>query len=67
MYEGKKIFVLGMGRSGIAVSKLLCEKNHILLTDVKCDDLGLIKELEDMGINVVITKNQAELFNENFD
>ncbi len=67
MYEGKKIFVLGMGRSGIAVSKLLCEKNHILLTDVKCGDLGLIKELEDMGINVVITKNQAELFNENFD
>lgn len=67
MYEGKKIFVLGMGRSGVAVSKLLCTKNHILLTDVKCDNLELIKELEDMGINVVITKNQAELFNDGFD
>ena len=35
MYEGKKIFVLGMGRSGVAVSKLLNKKNHILLTDMK--------------------------------
>ena len=67
MYENKKIFVLGMGRSGVAVSKLLCTKNHILLTDVKCDDLELIKELEDRGINVVVTKQQAELINEKFD
>lgn len=70
MYEGKKIFVLGMGRSGVAVSKLLNKKNHILLTDIKCDDYDLISDLEDLGINVVITKEQggqAELLNDKFD
>ena len=70
MYEGKKIFVLGMGRSGVAVSKLLNKKNHILLTDIKCDDYDLINDLEDLGINVVITKEQggqAELLNDKFD
>lgn len=67
MYNGKRIFVLGMGRSGVAVSKLLCKNNHILLTDVKCDNLELIQELEALGINVVITDNQQELLSENFD
>ncbi len=67
MYEGKRLFVLGMGRSGVAVSKLLHEKNHILLTDIEYDDYSLIKELEDMGINVVITKDQDKLLNDKFD
>lgn len=67
MYKNKKLFVLGMGRSGVAVSKLLCKDNHVLLTDVKCDDEKLIKELEGLGINVVITDKQDELMSENFD
>lgn len=67
MYKNNRIFVLGMGRSGVAVSRLLSKNNHVLLTDVKCDDLDLIKELEDLGINVVITDNQDELLNDKFD
>lgn len=67
MFEGKRVFVLGMGRSGVAVSKLLCDKNHILLTDIKCDDADLICDLEKLGINVIITKDQAELLDEKFD
>lgn len=63
----KKIFVLGMGRSGIAVSKLLCKDNHILLTDTKCDDYELINELGNLGINVIITENQADLLDEKYD
>jgi len=67
MYKNKKIFVLGMGRSGVAVSKLLCENNQVLLTDIKCSDDNLIDELKELGINVVITENQAELLDESFD
>ncbi|MCI9084580.1 MAG: UDP-N-acetylmuramoyl-L-alanine--D-glutamate ligase, partial [Bacilli bacterium] len=67
MYKDKKIFVLGMGRSGIAVSKLLCKENQVLLTDVKCDDTNLISELQALGINVVITDKQDSLLNESYD
>lgn len=67
MYKNKNIFVLGMGKSGCAVSKLLCKDNHVLLTDVKCDDYELIESLENMGIDVAITKNQEELFNDSVD
>jgi len=67
MYKNKKIFVLGMGRSGVAVSKLLSKDNTILLTDIKCDDNKLMEELEILGVNVVIADNQAALLNESFD
>lgn len=67
MYKDKKIFVLGMGLSGIAVSKILCVDNHVLLTDVKCDDNELISELESLGINVVITDRQSDLLDESYD
>ena len=60
MFKGKKIFVLGMGKSGCSVARLLSKDNHVLITDVKCDDFDLIKELENLGVNVIITKNQAE-------
>ncbi len=67
MYKNKKLFVLGMGKSGVAVSKLLCKEASILLTDTKCDNQDLLRELEDLGINVVITNNQAEMLTEHFD
>ena len=67
MYKNKKIFVLGMGRSGVAVSKFLSTQNQILLTDISCENTELINELENLGINVIITKHQKELINENFD
>ena len=67
MFKNKKFFVLGMGKSGISVAKLLAPDNEVLITDVKCDDFKLIKELEDLGISVVITKEQEEVFNSSFD
>ena len=67
MFKNKKFFVLGMGKSGISVAKLLAPDNEVLITDVKYDDFKLIKELEDLGISVVITKEQEEVFNSSFD
>ena len=67
MFKNKKIFILGMGKSGVSVAKLLSKDNHILITDMKCDDLNLIEELENLGINVIITKDQEELFDDSYD
>ena len=32
MFKNKKIFILGMGKSGVSVAKLLSKDNHILIT-----------------------------------
>ncbi len=67
MYKEAKIFILGINESSIAVSKLLVQNNHVLLTDTKCDDFELIRNLENLGINVVITDEATMLLNETFD
>lgn len=67
MIKNKKIFVLGMGKSGISAAKLLSIDNEVLITDIKCDDFNLIKDLEKMGISVVITKDQDKIFDSSYD
>ena len=67
MFKNKKIFVLGMGKSGVSVARLLAKENHVLITDIKCDDLELIKELEGLGVNVIISKKQNEIFDDSYD
>ena len=66
MFNNKKIFILGMGRSGCSVAKLLSKKNKILITDMKenKDDISLLKNL---GVEVFITDKQAELLDSSFD
>ena len=68
MYDNKKIFVLGMARSGYEVAKLL--SNHdckILVTDSNEQDIDHVKELKGLGIDVVITDKQDELLDNTFD
>ena len=67
MFKDKKIFVLGMGKSGCSAAKLLAKDNRVLITDIKCDDINLIKELEGLGINVIITKEQDKLIDDSYD
>lgn len=67
MIKNKKVFVLGMGKSGVSVAKLLASDNEVLITDIKCDDYNLIKELENLGVSVAITQNQSEVFDSSFD
>lgn len=67
MIKNKKVFVLGMGKSGVSVARLLAKDNHVLITDVKCDALETIKELEALGVNVIITKEQDEIFDDSYD
>ncbi len=68
MFENKKIYIMGMARSGYEVAKLLAPfHNEILVTDGKEQDIEQVKELESLGVKVVITQNQEELLDETFD
>lgn len=68
MIQNKKILILGMARSGVAIAKLLQKyNNEILITDIKAQDATLINELKELNISVVITDAQDELINDNYD
>ena len=51
MFENKKIFILGMARSGYQAAKVLAKMNNqIVLNDMnEKQDENHIKELEDLG------------------
>ncbi len=66
--KNSKIFVLGMARSGYEVSKYLSRyNNEIIVTDAKEQDRDKVKELESLGVKVVITNKPADLLDETFD
>lgn len=66
--KNSKIFVLGMARSGYEVSKYLSRyNNEIIVTDAKEQDRDKVKELESLGVKVVITDKPADLLDETFD
>jgi len=68
MYDNKKMFILGMARSGYEVAKLLsCHNCKILITDQKEQDKDKVEELEKLGINLIVTDDPCELLNESFD
>ena len=68
MFKNKKIFILGMARSGYEASKLLSKYNNkILVTDMKQQDSKQVKELEDLGIEVIITDNPINLLDSSYD
>ena len=63
-----KIFVLGMARSGYEVSKYLSKyNNEIIVTDAKEQDDDKVKELESLGVKVVITAKPEELLDGTYD
>lgn len=68
MFKNKKIFILGMARSGYEAAKLLSEyNNEIIVTDGKAQKEELVSELESLGVKIVITNNQVSLLDSSFD
>lgn len=68
MYENKKILILGAAKSGIAVARLLAGKNNnIILTDLNEINEEVSRELESLGVKIIITKNQLDLLDESWD
>ena len=65
MIKNKKILVLGMARSGTATAKLLAKyNNEIVITDMKEQEENILKELNELNISVIITKDQENLLND---
>ena len=69
MFENKKIFILGMARSGYEVSKFLAKRNNnIVLNDGSySQNIEHIKELEDLGVKVILGSHPDDLFDESYD
>ena len=68
MFENKKIFILGMARSGYSAAKLLdLHNNTILITDSKEQNQEHVKELEDKGIRVVISESPEGFLDGSYD
>lgn len=68
MFKNKKIFVLGMARSGYEVSKLLSKyNNEILVTDKKEQDIKHIEELEELGVTFIQSDDPVSLIDSSYD
>ena len=68
MFENKKIFILGMARSGYEAAKLLSDyNNEIIVTDGKEQKEELVSELESLSVKVIITSDQLSLLDDSFD
>ncbi len=67
MYDNKKMFILGMARSGYEVAKVLAKHNcDIVITDMKEQDEEKVKELKELGVNLIITDKPADLLDDSF-
>ena len=67
MYKNLKILLLGGARSGIAAAKLVCEDNDVTLCDMKELNEEDRKELESLGVKIVISDHQEEIIDESWD
>lgn len=67
MFENKKIFILGMARSGYEAARVLGRNNKVLITDMKEQEEDKIQELQDLGVEVVIAKDPLPLLDNTFD
>lgn len=67
MYTNKKILILGGAKSGVAVAKLLSKNNRVTLTDLNKLSKEDTKELTELGVKIIITKNQVDLISPTFD
>lgn len=68
MFEKKKIFILGMAKSGYEAASLLAQhQNQILITDQKEQDASMVAELRKLGVDYVVTDNPCSLFDDTYD
>lgn len=68
MFENKKIFILGMARSGYESAKLLAKHGcKILITDIKDQNQKHIEELNNLGVKFILTNKPEDLLDDTFD
>ena len=71
MFENKKIFILGLARSGYQAAKYLSERgNTIILNDGKEEekmDPEQVKELKDLGVQLIFGSHPDDILDNSFD
>ena len=67
MLKNKKVFILGMARSGFEAAKILAPLNTVLVTDMNEQNPEQVKILEDMGVKIEITKDPLPLLDDSYD
>ncbi len=69
MFTDNKILILGFARSGYEAAKFLAKRhNEVILNDMKTDhDPEKMKELEDLGVKIVLGSHPDDLLDDTFD
>ncbi len=71
MFENKKVFILGLARSGFAAAKYLIKHNNeVVLNDGKEEDKldkNQIDELKSLGVKLVFGSHPDDILDESFD
>lgn len=71
MFKNNKILILGMARSGYGAAKLLANRGNVVyLNDGKSEDKMdpiQVKELKELGVNLVFGSHPDDLLDESFD
>jgi len=71
MFQNNKILILGLARSGYQAAKLLIKRgNTVYLNDYKEEDKQdqeQVKELRDLGVNLVFGSHPEDLLDSSFD
>jgi len=69
MFKNNNIVILGMARSGYEVAKYLAKrKNKITINDLNVNqDEKHIKELEELGVKIVLGNHPDDLINKDVD
>lgn len=65
--KNKKIFILGMARSGFEAARLLAKDNEVLITDIKEQPIDQVETLKDLNVKYIITEDPSYLLDESFD
>ena len=69
MFENKKIFILGMARSGYEAARILAKRNNEIVLNDKNEnqDKNHIKELENLGVKVILGDHPDDILDDSFD
>ena len=68
MFENKKIFILGMAKSGFEAAKLLATRNNkVLITDQKEQNEEHVSELKRLGVEYIVTDHPEEILDKSYD